>query len=875
MSDSNFAPLDRPAQELAELGRLAERAFAQDPRAAMSHLRLFGERMALALLDVYRLPIYAESQVDRLRRLRQQTSMGPRVLDQLHTLRQEGNKAVHAYGRVSHSEAMRMLRAAHALTRWYWKEHTAKQPPKPGEFIKPTASGDRRQAAILKAQLDAERVQRKRQHEQVQDLLRMLDMPQVAFFAGVRDCFQGLDEDTQAQMEVFLKLFREEPLHEDWPLETPQGMADPKVRFVRQHGLVVTVVESPRGELLVVAHLGTQEQATEWANGRRFQVHPITGTLQVFDVQEAEQAAPQSAKGSLLQSFDDTSLTSLGLPAALLPAVRSLDTVAELDGLAPHLPPEASDALYLLAAGYTLEETRAELQGAPPEAETAEPVEIDEQDFAAAVHHPDSQRSFKLPEDSGDLEAVLSGSVEAWRLYLHPDQQKLVRMNANGPVRVLGGAGTGKTVALMHRTKVLLEERFVRQERVLVTTYTRNLASDLEHHLRQLLEPADLARLEVVNFHALSARLWAEHGNGKSIARQRHQDQAWETAMTHESLGLPISFYQDEFAQILLGQDITQERAYLKARRTGRGVPLGRAQRRQAWTVFEAYRRDLDDHAQIEHGDALRILRERYESGEIQGPFAAALADEVQDFGAPELRFLRAFIPAGPDDVFLVGDAHQRIYGSPVRMGKCGIEIRGRSRRLKVNYRTTAQVKDWAVAALEGLEVDDMDGGQDTLRGYHSLRTGPAPRVLMHGNREQELAAIRDQVRRWIQQDAPEHVCVAARTNKLAKDIAEDLVASEIPCVVLETDASASGEGVRIATFHRLKGLEFPRVLLAGVESGLMPLRIRGFSTMDQDSKTRWDQRERCLLYVAATRARDELVVTGSGATSEFLGEGS
>ncbi|MFT5587765.1 MAG: superfamily I DNA/RNA helicase, partial [Cognaticolwellia sp.] len=520
---------------------------------------------------------------------------------------------------------------------------------------------------------------------------------------------------------------------------------------------------------------------------------------------------------------------------------------------------------------YTLEEARTELSAVP---ETGQPeLQVDALDFAAAVHHPDSQRSFHLLEDDADLEQVLSGSVEAWRLYLHPDQLKLVRMKANGPVRVLGGAGTGKTVALMHRVKLLLTERFVGEgDRVLVTTYTKNLASDLEHHLRHLLEPEDFARIAVTNFHALSARLWSRHGDGRHIARGSHQDQGWSRAMADERLGKVPSFYQDEFQQIVLGQDITEEIQYLRARRPGRGVALGRAQRRQVWSVFHAYRQDLAEHGQIEHGDALRLLRHKLDSGELPRSVVAALADEVQDFGAPELKFLRAFVAEGPDDLFLVGDAHQRIYGAPVRMGKCGIHIRGRSKRLKVNYRTTARVKDWAVAALEGLTVDDMDGGLDTLKGYHSLRLGIEPRQVLLSDRQQELGHILGVVAAWLETDRAEHICIAARTNRLVSDISSYLEDAGIDCTVLETDASVHGEGVRLATFHRLKGLEFPKVLLAGVEEGLMPLRIRGFASMDAESQERWDQRERCLLYVAATRARDELVVTGSGKGSGFLG---
>jgi superfamily I DNA/RNA helicase len=143
---------------------------------------------------------------------------------------------------------------------------------------------------------------------------------------------------------------------------------------------------------------------------------------------------------------------------------------------------------------------------------------------------------------------------------------------------------------------------------------------------------------------------------------------------------------------------------------------------------------------------------------------------------------------------------------------------------------------------------------------------------VLLGDRQEELGHILGVVAAWLDTDRAEHICIAARTHRVVNEVQERLEDAGIDCTVLETDASVHGEGVRLATFHRLKGLEFPKVLLAGVEQGLMPLRIRGFASMDAESQERWDQRERCLLYVAATRARDELVVTGSGKGSGFLG---
>ncbi len=863
---SNFAPLAPQLPDLAEIGQAAESAFVNDPRAAMSHLRLFGEKLAIQLLDAHRLAIYQESQLDRLRRLRAMADLDREALDELHTLRKEGNKAVHAFGEASHGTAMTMLKAGHRLVRWYWRKYTQKAPPPPGPFTRPEAADRRTDRAVDRAALEAERAQRARAEGELERLLRLMEMPQVATHAGLKSAYQQLSAEHQEQAAAFLEAFRAEPLHADWPLETPSGMEDDKVRFARRGELVATVIEPTRGDLLIVAHIGSESDARDWAANKRFEVHPAIGMLQVFDVVEAEAVAAEF-EGGLFDEFDDAALRAVGLPDALLPAVRAVSNEEDLDALAPHVPPEASDGLYLLASGHDLDEALAQLDRA------AAPDEgVDTEDFAAAVHHPESKRSFLVVDAPEDLEAVLTGSVEAWRLYLHPDQRRLVRMRANGPVRVLGGAGTGKTVALLHRAHHLATTVFLEDDdRLLVTTFTRNLAADLSDQLDRLLEPADRARVDVINLHAFAAAMWKDHGDGKRLASSAQREAAWTAALRDESLGLSESFYGAEWVQVVQAQDLSDEVAYLRARREGRGVRLSLSKRKAVWKVFEAYRATLDERGLVEGADQFRLLRRGLEAGTIPRRYACALADEAQDFGAPELRFLRALIEPGPSDLFLVGDAHQRIYGYPVRMGRCGIEIRGRSRRLRVNYRTTAKVRSFAVAALTGEKFDDLDGGMDSLDGYRSLGRGTEPVVHLLTTGDVVGARVVRRVMAWLETAPPEALCVAAPTNRLVEQLAAELQDEGIEVTIIESDASVRGQGVRCATFHRLKGLEFPRLVLAGVQQGLMPLRVRAFHELNEEDRKVWDLRQRCLLYVAASRARDELVVTGWGKASPFL----
>jgi len=202
-------------------------------------------------------------------------------------------------------------------------------------------------------------------------------------------------------------------------------------------------------------------------------------------------------------------------------------------------------------------------------------------------------------------------------------------------------------------------------------------------------------------------------------------------------------------------------------------------------------------------------------------------------------------------------------------MSRCGIEIRGRARKLRVNYRTTARVRAFAVGALTGETFDDMDGGENTLDRYRSLRVGVEPQIHFVKSKKAHHQAIT--VRAWLGNGAADEVCVAAYTNRDVQALQEALADADVDTVIIKRSATVKGEGMRLATFHRLKGLEFPRVLLSGVQEGKIPIRPREYYTMDETDKRNWDRQQRCLQYVAATRARDELVVTGYGRPSPFL----
>ena len=872
---SNFAFLDPVSPALAELGRRAERYF-QDPRVCLFELRSFGELVVKEACHRLERSIGPADNFFTLTvKLRESGATDEQTADRLHKIRMTGNGAVHA-NTASLQEAANHLGYARNVAIWFARRfHDATLRPPPFKVPNGGLELDARQR-LLEQQLAAERAELARTKADLETVLERLDEPQVAFHASLQEALGRLPDALRGEVESALEAFSDAPRELLDKAVACAGSDDDKLFMSPLGGDIALVfVRGPRGDVVIAVWVGTPDECLGWVAGKRFEVHPRLGSLQVFDVAEVARNAPAAPSTATVQylAASDEQLVELGLPPVLLPAVRALHGDADLDKLAPHLPPEAADALFLLAAGYDFAGTVSELARAQPR----QPVAAD--DLAVAVQHPESQRSFKLLEPDERLAQALSGSLEAWRVFLHPTQKRVVRMNANGPVRVLGGAGTGKTVALLHRAAYLATE-ILREshQRILVTTFTRNLASNLKRLLASMVPPEAMARIDVTNLHSRAVELMRQQQRTYKIAGGADERVLWQEAMRAETVKLPQVFYTDEWKRVVQAQDIADQAGYEQADRRGRGRALkNRKERQQVWAVLAAYRAALDSRGLVEFADVVRDARHALASCAVAPPYSAVLSDEVQDLGPGELRFLRLLAAPGKNDLFLVGDAHQRIYGNVAKLSACGIDARGaRCTRLRLNYRTTQEISRFAVSLLGEAPADDLDGGSDTLAGYRAARSGASPRVASFASLEAEVDFVAALLTTWLATRsgsppiAPESICVAVRTNDLRKTWSEQLTRRSLTVAILKED-EAPGPGVRLATMHRMKGLEFERVILASVQAGTLPQPFAGQSQADDTSRAQHIQSERCLLYVAATRARDELIITGHGAASPLL----
>ncbi|MEV5796619.1 UvrD-helicase domain-containing protein [Streptomyces collinus] len=709
--------------------------------------------------------------------------------------------------------------------------------------------------------------------------------------------FAKLEKPVQKRVhEVFDKF--QEHRHAGLHLEKIEKARDPRIRTIRINQFMRGVVLAPEsGDSFLLLKVMPHDDAIAWAVKHRATVNSATQGIELRDDVALERATagvrglPPAAGEPLFAHVSDKDLIRLGVDADLLPLVRHLSDEAHLDALHKILPEQQYDVLAGLAAGMEPEDVWREVvlvqreQGALPGApqvpavsgsESLTPVGHD--DLSAAMAR--SQGRIALMTGPDELLEILSRPFDAWRVFLHPSQRKVAyRPSYKGPARVVGGPGTGKTVVALHRALHLARRlpADAPDGSILLTTFTRDLATDLRDNLELLIPDERLrAKIRVTNVDALANQIVRENRNGTPLAiitNQKEITARWDRIARQLGIDFTDAFLDQEWRHVILAQDLCSPETYLKASRSGRGTPLGPLKRAQVWRAVEAFTNELrkaDEWTFLQVcAEAARLLEER---GSVR-PYRHVVIDEAQDLHPAQWRMLRALVLPGPDDLFIAGDTHQRIYGNKVSLRSLGIEVTGRSTRLRINYRTTQEILAWSTELLTGRRVDDMDGGDESLTGYRSAFHGAAPRTSGSITKDEELSGVAEQIKEWTTAGVlPREIGVAVRYVQLGKDVSRALEKAGLPTTVLG-GASGSGDGVRIGTMHRMKGLEFRCVAVVGVNDGIVPMRGAVTAEEIDPQQHREDVLgELSLLFVACTRAREALRVSWHGQRSPFLG---
>tara|TARA_R110002072_G_scaffold211501_4_gene369086 strand:- start:8715 stop:10838 length:2124 start_codon:yes stop_codon:yes gene_type:complete len=633
--------------------------------------------------------------------------------------------------------------------------------------------------------------------------------------------------------------------------------------------------------LVILLYVDHHDDAYSWAEKRKVELNPYTQAIQVYQVAEqvispAEAApAPEQPSGAFGE-LKDKQLLRLGVPESSIPVVRDIYIEADLDDALgkSFIDQQTHDGLFMFIAGGTYEDAVLEVMAVESleEAEaTPKSVTLEE-----AINSPINMAHFAVSENEAELQEVLEQSIQKWRIFLHPTQRRWAEGTKNGPVRVLGGAGTGKTVVAMHRARWLAQHIATAEKKVLFTTFTKNLAADIQQNLQGLCNPDEMKLIEVVNLDSWVMSFLRQSGyDYQLLMNSKLEGQFWSQAMGEKpaSSSLGEAFFRDEWQFVIQPQSIGSVEEYKKASRVGRGTRLNRSNRVELWPVFQEYRLLLSRNNFKETDDAYRDAANLIEQDiDTRPSYSGIIVDEAQDMGTQAFKLVRSMIEEGQNDIFVVGDGHQRIYGkNKVVLGRCGVNIRGRSARLKINYRTTDETRKTAVGILDGVKVDDLDGGEDTQIGYRSLMHGPEPQIMTFGSFSEQSKAIVD----FLESNelALEGSCVVARTNKEVDFIASEL--EELGISTLKIDGRAghtekTGK-LNIATMHRVKGLEFDYVFLASANGGLVPLDYVLDTAGDDVTRRQKEDEERALVYVTLTRARKQAFVYSYGSLGKFF----
>jgi superfamily I DNA/RNA helicase len=626
------------------------------------------------------------------------------------------------------------------------------------------------------------------------------------------------------------------------------------------------------------------DKAYQWAERRKLQTHPTTGAAQWVEIRDrvVEALAPanvdsrvrgndkEASKPLLFVGMTDEQLLAFGVPAEWLADVKQANEDSLLT-LAEHLPAEAAEALLELATG-----------GKP------QPVSMGK--VSDPFSHPDAQRRFRVMHGVAELEQALNYPWEKWTIFLHPSQQQWVMRDYAGPARVSGSAGTGKTIVALHRAVTLAREH--PDARVWLTTFSDTLAHALQNKINYLIshQPRLAERLEVADMNTMGKRLLDRlTPKGQAKARLATPAQVREAASASlaevkaASVGalltrFNLNFVLGEWTDVVDAWQLQSWDDYRDVKRLGRKTRLNEAQRQALWHVFTGIQSRLAAAGVITHAAMFTQLAQQL--GALKHPpFDFVVVDEAQDVSISQLRMLAAMAGVAPDgsgqvranSLFFAGDLGQRIFQQPFSWKSLGVDVRGRSRTLHINYRTSHQIRQQADRLL-GPEVSDSDGNTESRKGTVSVFNGPAPLICSYKDEATEMAAVAD----WLKDltaagYAPHEVGVFVRSAAQLDRAIAALQSANMPMQVLDEHVETSHGQASVCTMHLAKGLEFRAVVVMACDDEVIPLQSRIESVMDESDLLDVYDTERHLLYVACTRARDRLLVSSVSPASEFV----
>ena len=694
------------------------------------------------------------------------------------------------------------------------------------------------------------------------------------------DKFTELPRNIQQKVRDFQKKFRQNSQSISIHLE-PIHVKDASLRSARVCDGYRAILGALGNDNFMLLYVDNHDEAYRWARNKKFVWNEHTQSCQIIPVQDGDEAAAvapspvtadtQAAEAEcLFGHVSDESLLKIGVPEQLIPLVRGIKDLDDFDAAEEKLPQDVYESLFAVIDGENVNDIIAEIEAGKVK-----------QGEDTLLSNNNKRRFIEITDDEC-LAKIMDEGMEKWQLFLHPSQSKLVSSDYKGTVKVSGSAGTGKTIAALHRLKHLCGNPGAK---VLFTTYTKALLGNLN----DLVERLDLpkSRYELGNIDQVLLRVARDNQvleEGVNVLDYSGDDRSlalWREVADAAVCEFDEEFLYSEYIDVIVYNNNHELKDYLLQARTGRSKSLSRRQRAEIWKLKVKYeglkkKRHVVDRLELFNLTANYLLHNGIH------PYTNVIADEFQDFSNPELRFLRALVKEGENDLFLTGDPYQRIYTNRrINFSAAGINVKGRrSQKLKVNYRTTEEIKKMAVAVVKGQKYDDLDGGEENNKGYISLVHGERPSYRVFGSVSEEAEHVLSQIKACMDGGVSlKDICIAARTRSLYKDVADCLHSEAVAYKEIRSGNKVGHvDGLTLCTFHSLKGLEFKIVFLVGVNEKSMPSKETTdfpFTTKDAAERKEYLLSIRSLLYVAITRARQMVFISGCGNPTGLLEETS
>ncbi|UBZ06993.1 AAA family ATPase [Salegentibacter mishustinae] len=685
------------------------------------------------------------------------------------------------------------------------------------------------------------------------------------------DSFIDLPKGIQKKVIDFQEKFRKDSKSAAIHLEPISTFKDPTLRSARIDQAYRAILKSFNdGNIFYLLWVDHHDKAYQWAENKVIDWNVDTQSLQIFDNPEVTPLPNFKTEDfdvpGLFAEYSDKELKRLGLPEIILPSVREIKVEHDLYELENFLPEGVYEQLFYLAADGDIERLISEV----------EEGKVKEEALEKQLESFNNQRSFIEFTDNNVFNEVLEGGLDKWKYYLHPEQRKIVTNNFSGSAKITGGAGTGKTVAAMHRLKFLVENSKP-GEKILFTTFTRALTNNLLGSTRGL--NFNLSDVEIRNIDALALDLAKEYSlvaSDAKILEYDHQaaERLWEKLLNENLISYGADFLEKEFCDVILNNNVSNLKDYLKTYRTGMGKPISRRQKKELWSHFEKFREIKNKENYFYKAELYNTLSDYLNEKDIR-PYIHCLVDELQDFSNAELRLVRALVEEKPNDLFMVGDPLQKIYDRRINFSRgARINVRGKkSRRLRVNYRTSEEIKRLAISIIKDISYDDFDGEEEEKAGYISLFHGVDPSYTTFKTKDQEINHLIERVQTLVNQGySLSELAITSRTKNGYKDFRSGLHNAGISyCEFQGGKKIGDAEGIPLLTFHNIKGLEFKQVFLVDVNERTCPFQPPGFEYYTDEEKESHLRSERSLVYVAISRAIQNVEISGVGNKSEMI----